>query len=108
MRTEQAPRLSPRMQQAVDELTGLVRTHYPEATFRVSRSPEDRRGIHLLATVDVEDTDTVMDIVVDRVVELQVEQHLPIHVIPLHTPARVAAIRAAQAQHGQTQQPVHP
>lgn len=97
MRTERQPTLRPRMQAAIEELQGLVRAKYPDATFRVSRSPEDRRAIHLLTTVDVEDRDEVMDVVVDRVTELLIAG-VPIHVIPMRPAHRNEAIRSAMKQ----------
>ncbi len=96
MKTEHEPRLSSRMQGAIEELKGLVRENYPGATFRVTRSPEDHRSIHLLATVDVEDRDEVMDVVVDRVMQLQIQEKLPIHVIPVRPRARVLAMLRAE------------
>ena len=39
-----------------------------------------------------------MDVVIDRVVELQSEQKLPIHVIPVRPAARNEAIRRAIKQ----------
>lgn len=76
-----------------------VRARYPEATFRVVRNPEDCRGIDLLAIADHEQMDDVLDLVIDRVMEFPIEQHLPIHVIPLH-PTH-AAIHADPPQHGE-------
>ncbi len=76
-------RLAPRMQEAVGELKRLLSKHYPEATFRVGRSPEDAAIVHLITVVDVPDTTEVVDLVLDRVLQLQVEENLPIHVIPL-------------------------
>jgi hypothetical protein len=43
----------------------------------------------------VEDPDDVLDIVVERVVDLQVDEALPIHVVPIRTPDRVAADRGS-------------
>ena len=94
MRHEQEPRLSPRMQRAVTELEELVKERYPEATFQVRRSSEDPRTIHLLPTVDVEDRDEVMDVIVDRMLELQIQDKLPLFVVPLRTPEREAQVRA--------------
>lgn len=96
MSLEQEPRLSPRMQRAVTELKGLVQQHYPEATFRVTRDPEEPRSIDLLATVDVEDRQAVMDVVLERVLQCQIEEKLPVHVIPLHTPELARALLAQQ------------
>src|SRR5262245_38033442 len=98
MRTEREPKLRARMQHAVEELKVLVREHNPQATFRLARSAEEPRIVHLFATVDVEDTDPVLDSVLDRVTQLQTEEHLPIHVIPVRPRERVlATLRAAKA-----------
>jgi hypothetical protein len=35
------------------------------------------------ATVDVEDTDAVVDVYIDRLVTLQIEEGLPVYVVPL-------------------------
>lgn len=34
----------------------------------------------------------------DRMIQMQVDEGLPIHVIPLRTPERIAAMRAARKQ----------
>jgi len=47
--------------------------------------------VHLYAEVDVEDTDEVLDVVIDRLVDMQAEEGLPIFVIPVQTPERIAA-----------------
>ena len=97
MRTEREPRLQGRMQQAVEELKGLVRERYPNAAFRVARSPEEPRIVHLFTTVDVEDTDAVLDAVIDRVTEFQTDERLPIRVIPVRPRERVLATLRASA-----------
>jgi hypothetical protein len=90
--------LDARTQQAVTELQATILERYPAAVFVVARSPEDLRSVHLEAIVDVDDLDEVGDLVVDRVVELQAEEGIPIHVIPLWPPERVAAaVRHEQA-----------
>jgi hypothetical protein len=105
MKTEREPKLAPRMQRALEELKGLVRERYPDATFRVTRSPEDPRSIHLMTTVDVEDTDAVLDVLIDRVMELQIEERLPIHVIPVRPRERVLAMLGAEQDAPQTGMP---
>ena len=45
------------MQAAIDELQALIRQHHPEAQFRVSHDPEGSEAIHLIAVLDVDDTD---------------------------------------------------
>jgi hypothetical protein len=87
------------MRHAVDELKGLVQERYPQATFHVTRSPEDRSVIHLVTTVDVPDTTEVVDAVLDRVLQLQIDENLPVHVIPVRPRDRVLAM--AREQHAE-------
>src|SRR6266702_5616212 len=94
MRVEREPRLTPRMQRAVAELEALVTNRYPGATFQLEKSVEDPRVIHLVPTVDVEDRDEVMDVVVERMMELQIKEKLPLFVVPMRTSEREAQVRA--------------
>jgi hypothetical protein len=89
MSAEESIALEPRIQAAVDELEAMIQSRYPEASFDISASPEDPAAIHLHATVDVEDPDHVLDLVIGRVLDMQEEQGLPVHVIPLRPLARV-------------------
>jgi hypothetical protein len=57
MPAEQLDPLSPRLQGAVEELQGLIRRVDPTATFQVVPG-DDPTGIYVIATVDVEDTET--------------------------------------------------
>lgn len=75
--------ISPRMEIAVDELRRLIRTRYPDAQFSLRPSPDDANVIHLVATVDAENLDDVLDGVVDRMMEIQVDEALPVYVIPV-------------------------
>ena len=54
---------------------------------------DDASIVHLLARVDVDDTEDVADLVMDRMIQMQVDEGLPIYVIPLRTPERIAALR---------------
>lgn len=98
MKTEREPRLSPRMQRGIEELKGLIQQRYPDAAFEVTCSPEDRHIVHLKPVVDVEDRDEVMDVVIDRMMELQIDEHLPLFVVPVRSAARNEAMRAAMKQ----------
>ena len=102
MKTNQFPEdqsiTDPRMLSAVDELQELVRSHFPEATFSVGRGTDDPEAVHIYATVDLEDTEPVVDLVIERELELLAEEGLPVHVIPLRTPERNAAILRAQQE----------
>lgn len=78
-----------RLAEALDELQSIIVTHYPTATFEVGSSPDDAASVHLRAIADVDDADEVLDLVIDHVLELQVDEGLPIHVIPVRTPERI-------------------
>lgn len=67
----------------------MLQQRYPDATFEVAPGEDNPEGVHLIATVDVEDTDQVLDLVMDRVLELQIEAGLPVHVIPEQPLTRV-------------------
>jgi hypothetical protein len=83
MPAEDADTLTLRLQRAVDELQRLIRQVDPLATFQVAPG-EDPTGIYVLATVDVEDTERVMDTYMDRLLTLQIDEGLPLYVLPLH------------------------
>ena len=51
----------------------------------------DPKGIYLVTTVDIADTDEVIAVVGDRLVELQVDEGLPVYVTPLRPIKRVVA-----------------
>src|SRR5215211_7860425 len=87
--------LEPKMRAAVDELQALIRQHHPEAQFRVSRDPDGSEAIHLIAVLDVEDTDLAADDFIDRMMQIQIEDALPLFVIPVRTPEREQAVREA-------------
>ncbi len=83
--------LDPRIQGALDELRQVISERYPSATFEVTRDLEEPENIDLFTTVDLEDPDQVLDLVIDRLVDLQVEERIPIHVVPIRTPERILA-----------------
>lgn len=85
----------PRMRQALRELQEMIRERYPSAQFGVSMG-EDPEGVYLQAVVDIDDPDEVMDLVVDRLLEFEIEQGLPLYIVILQTPARIARLRAEQ------------
>jgi hypothetical protein len=90
MRSESHVRITPRLEDAVQELQGLITTRFPQAAFVVEEGC-DPEGIYLVTTVDIADTDEVMAVVGDRLVELQVDEGLPIYVTPLRPIERVVA-----------------
>lgn len=90
--------ISASMQNALKEMEGVIGERYPTATFEVSRGEDDPEAVHLTATVDLDDPDEVLDLVITRVMELQVDEGLPLYVIPVRTPERVEALRRVQSQ----------
>jgi hypothetical protein len=88
-----------RAQAAIDELKGTILTRHPEATFEVGPGTDNPTAIHLDVYVDLDDPGEVLDEIIDRVVDIQVDEGIPLHVIPLHTPARaLERIRAHDEQ----------
>jgi hypothetical protein len=90
MRPEHLALDTPRMQAAIMELQGLIRQHYPNTTFEVVHG-DDPTGIYVLATADVEDTEAVVDVYIDRLLELQIDTGLAVYVVPVRPLARVLA-----------------
>jgi hypothetical protein len=88
-----------RTQAAIDELRSMIRVRYPGAIFAVSHG-QDPEGIYLDATVDIEDVDEVLDVVRDRLFDLQVEEGIPVYVIPLEPEARVMSRLEARSRRG--------
>ena len=100
MRTENDRLTDPRIQTAIAELRDTIQARYPAATFSVYRGfGDDVEGVYLETTVDLEDTDEVVDLVIDRLVDLQVGEGLPIHVLPVRPPERIAAMLRARQSH---------
>jgi hypothetical protein len=91
--------LEERRRQAIDELQETITARYPTTTFALECSPEDLASIHLVAVADVDDPDEVGDLVVERVVDMQ-SAGIPLHVIPMRTPARSHAAREAKHRGG--------
>ena len=95
MRTESSALSDPRVHAAVAELQERITKQYPSATFEVGEG-DDPEGLYITATVDLDDPDEVVDLLVDRLLELQVDEGLPVYVIPVRTPERVAALLEAR------------
>lgn len=98
-----------RIQSALAELQEMIQLHYPQATF-VAAEGDDPDGVYLTATVDLDDPDEVMDVIVDRLLEIEIDEGLPIYVIPSRTRDRTAEhLRALKAAHNPAiaSQPAH-
>jgi hypothetical protein len=92
MKAERIDPNAPHLQAAVAEIQGLIQQHYPTASFQVMHG-EDPEGMYMIVTVDVEDTDVVVDVYIDRLLELQINDGLPVYVVPVRPLARVAELR---------------
>lgn len=89
--------LKARMSHAIHELQDVITSQFPTTTFELIQSPDDPDSLHLLAIADVDDPDEVDDLVVERVVALQGEEGISLHVIPLRTPERIEEALASQS-----------
>jgi hypothetical protein len=92
MIAERAPGTTERLDAAVAELQGMTLSRYPEASFDVAPGT-DPDGLYVTATVDVEDTDEVFDLIVGRLLDMQVDEGLPVYVLPVRPVERVVAER---------------
>ena len=91
------PTPDPRVEGAIEELRALIAERYPGARFDVFER-DDPEGVRLQATVDIEDTEEVMDVVIDALYDIQVERGLPVYVVTEQPLARVAEQLRARAQ----------
>jgi hypothetical protein len=80
--TDQVHFADARVAAAIRELKELIRVHYPTARFEVSAGP-DPGDVYLIVTADSDDSDHVMAVYIDRLVELQVDERLPLYVMSL-------------------------
>jgi hypothetical protein len=79
-----------KMQQAIAEVQARIRTVYPDATFRVTEEDEPP-GIYIDAYTDAADSFAVFDLVSDWLVDLRIQEGIPLHVIPLPAPHEALA-----------------
>jgi hypothetical protein len=91
MNQDLEPALDPRIRQAIDELRRTIRERYPSAQFAVERGHDEPENVHLITTVDLDDPDEVVDLVLDRMIELEVDERIPLYVIAVRTPERILA-----------------
>ena len=63
MRQERPIPLTPAMEKAVNELKGTISERFPQASFVVEEG-FDPKGVYLVTTVDIADTDEVIDLIV--------------------------------------------
>ena len=80
-------------QQAVVELQQLILARYPDAIFEIGPGGDDPKGTSITAIVDLDDPDEVMDLVIERLLNFQIEERLPIQVVPIRTAERVEMLQ---------------
>lgn len=79
-------------QQAIAELIGMIKERYPTASFSIAPGEDDPRGTHILAVVDTDDPDDATELTIQRELALQIDEGVPVYVIPIRTPERVEAL----------------
>jgi hypothetical protein len=79
---DSAVRTDETMTSAIEELKTIIRSYDPNAHFEVAAGP-DAGDVYLVTTVDTDDADDVMDLYIDRLVEMQVDDRLPLYVMTL-------------------------
>jgi hypothetical protein len=82
---------SPGVRSAIEELAAIIKRQYPEASFRISRGEDDPAIVQLVAIVDVDDTDDVLNLVMPQLLDLH-DQDLPVFVVTERPPERMAAM----------------
>ena len=77
--------LDSRTHEAVSELKAVISSRYPDARFELTRASDDPTNYNLVVTVENVDPDDVGDLVIERVVEMRVEESIPIHIMPIQS-----------------------
>ena len=89
--------LSIRMEAAIAEMKQLISSRYPATAYSVYEW-DDPEGIFLSAVVDTDDLEEVTNLFISRMVNMQVEEGLPLFVIPERTPERTAVMLEREAR----------
>ena len=100
--------LDPRVGQAVDELSRLILASYPQATLSVRPHPEEHTTTLLVATVDVEDLDEVLDVVFERMEQLRIDNGVPVLVLPVHPVERTISMLEGRLEDAQVVRTAEP
>ncbi len=100
MKQKQKGTLSEPVQRAVLELTGLIVQQFPTASLEVAHGIDDPEDIFIIAEVDIDDPDDVLQVVLDRMLALQLDDGIPVYVVPVHTPRRIAETRRGLTDRG--------
>lgn len=79
-----------RMEAAIAEIQAMILARYSDATFELELG-EDPDGTWMTVTVDVEDGDKVVDVFIEPLLQMQVEELLPLYVIVVRPIERIMA-----------------
>lgn len=77
----------PKLHQAAEDIAARIRRDYPDAQISIEENLDPPK-LYVVATVDLYDTDPVFDSYVDRLIDYQIEDRLPLDVIVYRTPER--------------------
>jgi hypothetical protein len=81
----------PELHKAAEEIADRIRDQFPDAQLVIEESIEPPK-LFVIATVDLYDTDPVMDAYMDSLLDAQIAR-LPLEVIVLRTPEREQEVR---------------
>src|SRR5215471_13270744 len=95
-----------RTAEVIEEYKQLVLDRYPDAEFEVSRGDEPP-GIYVWATVNVDDLWEPIEYVTPRVLEVQIDEGLPIYLIPTRDRPLRARIAEAKARDSDASAVIH-
>jgi hypothetical protein len=91
------PLADPRVQAAIAEIQALVLRRFPDASFAVwVGMGEDTAGVYLEAAIHGDDLMKVADLYSDRLVDVQVDDGVPIRVVPVRSHERFAELFGGQ------------
>lgn len=88
MKRERYDQSHPRIQQALAELQALISARYPEATYEVAEGPESDE-VWLEVRLDLDDETPVLETVRELLLHYNVDEELPVYVMPLRPRQRV-------------------
>lgn len=71
-------------------MQALIRGRFPDATFRLGPG-EDPGSVWMWTTVDLDDPDQVTDLTIGRSMELLIDEHVSLLIIPVRPLDRVYA-----------------
>jgi len=71
------------IKEAAEELKTTIRATFPDAEFDLTRAPDDPYMWILWTRVNVDDSEEVSSLVRERTIDMLVEDHIPIQVIPI-------------------------